>query len=1380
MFIAQNLLWIVLPNGIQNDGGTRQLRLSVFVNPRLLTDQGTTLFHFRDFLDWGTRMQPDKVSFELEVDDGTKLPCRIVSAKPDPQLWRSLFTRNVPVRPYNFKEDDFSNRPIVSFPVSSVLKYLKERYQLVANDFDLPYIKRNKETKEGQIILEEVFCDLIRMFNNKERPPNPELIKSLQTARDEALQRQVEGRRGPLITPKGGYGGILEDFFQTMLFHYRPSAKPVNLPEGSAARSYFEEEIDFHQMLSALGDFPVLMRRLGLIFDLLVPADAMPKSIGGSDQRKVRVIPTWSSTLPICNGAKHKKKTCTANYSPWTVYDYKTNNGQDIFTASSALGEISAGFWTPQKDIDLVQVDIDGSALKALNFASSLARVEDNPRTIDAPEQAGVPALRTGGISVVLNGNASHLNDTFNRSAELNDKLNKDPSKMEPLYAEDLTKGYRLDVLQDGDTEWHSLHERVGKYTILHSHVYLPEISDEGFNQPSITSMPIPNNQVPDPAQELYVHESLFTWDGWSLSAPRPGKSISPNPSNEPDALPQHVDNSAMTHLGLETTFKVKDGTLPRLRFGKGYKMRVRTVDLAGNGLTLDDAKSFEANLSKFGAIIPDNHQLTYGRFEPVNPPDLVPRQFYSPSGNPDDPNNTAFSEGESLERLVIRSNFDQSAEEYVVNRPYYSFCERHVVAPKVSLDLVEKHGLLDAALDAIKTLPKDKALARIQEVYNLAKREAGSLNNGSHTVFIHTNPSSNEGYSVHKEKQLILPYLPDPLAIGVVCQGLPGGSLPPIKFDREGKEPWYTAKPFRLRLIEGSSAPVWSEDTRVLTVQLPKSGIAHVRVSSLFGGTLNEMGLWQWLCDGVANGKITQKKLMEIVKSMQGFGHWMFTPYRDITLVHAVQQPLLIPEPQLKVRRFDGVTTAYLYGGIKLHAPSTSKLDILAEWTELRDDPLSDAPEDVKFSSHVMELPTSLDDDRPINVGNLDVQVLILENDDRLLFDSKHAESARTNFQKELEKTVNPEDRRYLQDQINLVSKVKAHEFGDTKYRSVRYQVSATSRFREYFSPSSQDNFTRTSEVDLEILSTARPIIPSVRYILPTFSWSQTTDYNKNVTSVRKGGSLRVYLDRPWYSSGEGEFLGIVLGQNIPDQNNELYKYSSFRGQDPVWASSDLPVLELQSFKNSYKIFRNVSLEMENNIESVDVVCFTMDKEKNFDPKQKLWFCDIDLDMGDSYYPFIRLALARFQPNSILGKELSKVVLADFVQTAPTRALTVTRDIFKPGQFNISVTGVANITQNSTVTTNQVEVLVQRRNTDIKDETLGWEDLPLKGGLTPGNPNVQDIVVWNGQVSIPAEYQSGQLRMLVQEYEIWPLATPPGLPPSTDKRLVYVDTISL
>ena len=46
---------------------------------------------------------------------------------------------------------------------------------------------------------------------------------------------------------------------------------------------------------------------------------------------------------------------------------------------------------------------------------------------------------------------------------------------------------------------------------------------------------------------------------------------------------------------------------------------------------------------------------------------------------------------------------------------------------------------------------------------------------------------------------------------------------------------------------------------------------------------------------------------------------------------------------------------------------------------------------------------------------------------------------------------------------------------------------------------------------------------------VSPTFGWSSSVNSaTTQFDSVRRGRGLRVYLDRPWFSSGDGERLGL------------------------------------------------------------------------------------------------------------------------------------------------------------------------------------------------------------------------------------------------------------
>src|SRR5690606_27716404 len=207
---------------------------------------------------------------------------------------------------------------------------------------------------------------------------------------------------------------------------------------------------------------------------------------------------------------------------------------------------------------------------------------------------------------------------------------------------------------------------------------------------------------------------------------------------------------------------------------------------------------------------------------------------------------------------------------------------------------------------------------------YEIARREKGTL---------HT---EGEQGDLHPEEQLELPYLPDPLAAGVVFFDLPG--MPPgdafvVKF---GDLSWSNARPFRLVLAEGSGAPQWDETTHVLRVELPQSASAVIRAASLFGDDLSIMGVLDWCAQS-----LTAAQFDVVLDAAERGDNWFITPSQDLTLVHATQQPLAEPIIQeLQIQRQPRATFITLFGIVELHAQSTEKVDLLASWTEWIDDP--------------------------------------------------------------------------------------------------------------------------------------------------------------------------------------------------------------------------------------------------------------------------------------------------------------------------------------------------------------------------------------------------------------------------------------------------------
>ena len=63
-----------------------------------------------------------------------------------------------------------------------------------------------------------------------------------------------------------------------------------------------------------------------------------------------------------------------------------------------------------------------------------------------------------------------------------------------------------------------------------------------------------------------------------------------------------------------------------------------------------------------------------------------------------------------------------------------------------------------------------------------------------------------------------------------------------------------------------------------------------------------------------------------------------------------------------------------------------------------------------------------------------------------------------------------------------------------------------------------------------INILSTARPPAPGVLGVVPAFRWQRTQPGADRIEHTRRSQRLRVELARPWFQTGEGEQLAVVL----------------------------------------------------------------------------------------------------------------------------------------------------------------------------------------------------------------------------------------------------------
>jgi hypothetical protein len=1456
----ESVILTALPNGFD---GLGRLKVTVFVTPRLSTEgpDDLTLASFPAFVDWPASVETlvQQGGLVLEIESAGALNTELDPVAPalDSGMWRQLLDPDAvgvhasdphPGNPgAGFR--DLSTRVVRSFPTGLVASQILGLYRDVATTYPTSFPPVSDGPLAG-------FADRLGDLARNPGRFYDELDGLL------AKESGPEDKSGRYVDDTGLSASARERlaFIQAQRFYDRPGERD---PAGPTAAPDPPEvpPIDFHSFCSFLGDYPRLLRPLGLAIDLVA------ESPGLSEGETGRIRVEFRGSLP-----PELEFASQPEARPWTNFEHRDRRFIPR-PRNREMSDLVDGTLRLEQDwFTVQQVDVDGSALKTIEFAANVRQIATQIASGDrsmTPDEAGLPALRTGGFVIARENRAGLVVAQLDKAAEHEkDRTGHDPAD---LFAEDVTRGYRPDVFDVSKGLWYSLTARDGTYSVEVNGSTTPlslcpedptpaTCRDEGFVKGASTTA-VPGETDP----ELYLHEVLSGWDGWSLAAKRPGKAIV---DSEGEVLGQ-PEEPPPEAFPLVTRFKAAPGTLPRLRFGREYHFRVRAVDLAGNSVPEKDLNpSHQTDLEVFL------------RFDPVPSPAVLPRR--------------PFSEGESLMRMVIRSTLGVLPAPYIAlprivglsehttpATAYRDRNERHVAAPKSSVQLAEWHSMLDIGIG------QSKPQADLDTAFDIAARESGSFIDAGPGASV-VNPASPVNatdlashprghalkpgeYVIRDVDKLALPYLPDPASAGAAFSSLPGGPLTTtIAWPRDLPSPpekWWDRQPILIRIEDGGltnapqKTPEWIPAARLLRVYLRQAEMVTVRLSCQpTAEGVGVSGILDLLDPGV--------RLAQATDSLAG-RNWMLTPFQDLTLVHAVEKPLVAPVVNVVdtgVTRNEGETFAVLGGQIDNHARSTGRLDIDATWTEPIDDPGKDLPQD---ADHLGEI------EGQAHVGDFLLEAV--EDGCRIGRDDVPA-------------GTNP-----------AVHKVR-HEFRDTKHRQVTYGATATTRFREYFPTEITNQKALITHVgptkSLSVPSSRRPDPPDVEYAIPTFRWVDETyrglpagltssDVSPRVARalagirggarllergareervamppgvrlplirrrVRKCG-LRVYLGRPWYSSGVDELLAVV----VPDQPYILWPidvdrglvtdavtraiadvsagqilgrgriretrgkrlaaserlvrsvrrlrpeagslaeaiadpeallsafqteqlegllevigpiflagdpetYVTRYGNDPIWGSD--PVAGgpwIHQFPLRSRVGTGLSLA-----EAPARTVAAIGHRPQFDPDRKLWYCDIDIDAGTSYFPFVRLGLARYQPYSIPGVHLSRVVTPEWAQILPTRAATISRPL--PGRARVSLRGpagynaVAREVLGSTAGSGpegmglsrfavaQVERLPAGATTD-----LAWRPAGDEVKLSLDMRSAWSDIEYSGWLPVPSAAAGEQLRVTIREYEI-------------------------
>lgn len=1312
--ILETLIFTALPRTRRGN----VLSLSVFVAPQLGGEEGNPrrlpLSSYTDFANGEWARIVSSISWEVilrysrDDSDEVYLTARRTSEDPDPSLAAVMFPNSMQVDPFTF--DNPARVPFLSFPSDILDASLGKAQVEVARRFPetTPPIDALVTRYKGQV------PDTFR------QPLDPFVMTPARIARYDAAIDEELRTQGVTKAPEQANAGATLASLRMLDRFLEPQATPAQLevpPEWP--------DLDFHGALSMLTVHPLLLRKLGFIVDLEV-------DISG---RGVR------------NGTPR-----VFVYSDWPgIYDPDVR-GVDITTAyPRVLTRLTGTAFQPMpQDVELLtpegyvgtggmrgvtsDIAVEGQATQTQ--ATGLSRMmSEGLESFGTPDRQGVSARRSSGITVVRRNTAADLRVSMDRMAEFwrllarGDDLN--------MSAEDVLAGYRIDIRRRGTQQWRTLHRRFGVLTPYKGREALRPIAlgaDEGWVEPAGTG-----NMDEAGGAPLRIVDTLAHWTGWSLSIPQPGLSLGADDRAAADPGPEDAWPVIDTlHGVIDYTAPPGGAQLPTLRFSKiPYEVRLRWVDLAGNSVPVT---------ASGGPVL----AVPYLRHEPVAAP--VIRLGSEPIWR------------ESVDVAVIRNAADRSQN--------VASTRRYVASPQVSAELALTHGMFDDA----SGVPRANAYATI------AARESASLPDG-----------------VLARPPQAVPYLPDPLATGILVRGLPraNGAYDAEMSLRFGGS--WPDTPLLALDIDGTARPGATVSGTRMTIGVPPGRVARLRISSaLTAQGLELMDLWSRIAS-----------FSNADRARLG-AYWQLTPDRILTVVHAVQRPLLAPAfvvggPEAQrwaATRTANETAAVVRGKVTVDAPSTESITITGTADVAVDDgPGTPAPY-VAVGRQLGVLGTAEVPDAPPESAQVDAFVSV-----RAAFDDTRrvgltlAAAATSRFAEYFRRTqeFQASDRPVtLGSGTPIVSgtvRVTYRKYVDAAWveaAPAQYTVDlVTATFTRVGAPLPEeqripvgalvevtwipDPISRSSlaaplqqrQVKVNVPSSARPLPPEVAWVLPTFRWQGPAGNDSR--STRLGGGLRVYLERPWWSSGIGEELAVVLRAGDAP-NSAADDLVSQWALDAATTGSDLPAVAGRSrrfpaptaFTNRDGLARSVVLSEF--AARVDIARYSVGKHdrrgvpRGYDAERDLWFVDIDIDPGTAYRPFLRLALARYQPQAAADLQLSSVVLVDVVQLEPNRVATMAvRDAaLADSTVTLTLRGPSYASNEVGAGPGRAVAILERfvggGRVDKSADSAAWEavtEVTLDGRMSSGQGS------WTGTVRVPRQREAGRYRIVLEQYEL-------------------------
>lgn len=853
--------------------------------------------------------------------------------------------------------------------------------------------------------------------------------------------------------------------------------------------------------------------------------------------------------------------------------------------------------------------------------------------------------------------------------------------------------------------------------------------------------------------------EEVFTWKGWSLAVGHPD----PGGDGTMPVATKLVINQLVVHLQA-------DGALPALRVGRGYRFAARAVYADAGGLTLKEAQgsayACKENKPFAGLEGQADHFAPYMRFEPLAPPDIHLAEKIDYADFPQAAARKAVLSTSakhahvrrrevryvvppaiSLELAIAMGAYD-SAERRgrLPESAFKGLClTREGRFPNASNSVLPSdaggrnrrsgrgdgsdtiyHRSMFARDPVIPYLPDPWARRLIVGVFRASDSELLAweyhdyFGDGDIAGWPHCNALR---FEVHRAQDR---YVALPESYGSAAGHVdlvkrkdamvlivPPGENLQVRFWHEMDERMLAQS----AIVDQMADFLQSEEGQECADFLNMTGCLNnkVRTSKELIHCLSQ---WQELRHARIRAQISRTRARGLT-NVTSFG--MINPSEILDVVHAVDEPappsflwsgqaseelepnvfdrFIIDVPARRLRTFEqsfrfrrdrSRSDATLAGDVEFDRATTQRIDIRADWEDIDDDPAQPAP--VRNRKNAI---LGIDGLPPIltragglanHIPNARLTPDVPEDNNLLLLDGVRTRIGR----------LRNEDLKDRKLQVN---------FGDSRARVVDLTVTGQSRFADEY-PERDGSFqSREGQLRQVVCpASASPLPVDLDYIIPRYEWQGGGDAHQ--THERLGGCFRVWLKRPWFSSGPDERLAVVcwppstfdkefLKQKVfsglanicrinEDPPQFIEKYVTRWGLDPIFehrGASCLGSIPPEAFRRhvcdvdrirmrskqeacfpivdlrACEAIKDALPSYEAGESRVALVLY----EPEFDATSRRWFVDVQLDEKHAYYPFVRLALARYQAYALPGFELSDITLQEFVQLPPARKTQLT-----------------------------------------------------------------------------------------------------------------------